>query len=89
VAELDQALIRADPSDRESALRAAREGLLARMQAAVRGLEQAKAEVAALMIDTGVRSVTGEADERLAAGVASLRAGMAEVHRLASGQGLT
>jgi hypothetical protein len=57
----------------------------------VRGLEQARAEVTALIIDSGVPSGLGEADERLAARVAGLRAGLAEVHRLASsvdGQGL-
>jgi hypothetical protein len=87
VAGLDQTLARVQTPR----LRGLRDSLLARMAAAVRGLEHARAEVAALVIDSGVRSPVGDADERLAARVAGLRAGLAEVHRLAApedGQGV-
>jgi hypothetical protein len=92
VAELDRTLARMRSPEAGGRLRGLRDSLLAGMQAAVRGLEQARAEVNAIMIDSGVRSVTADADERLAARVAGLRAGLAEVHRLSApgnGQGLT
>ena len=88
VARLDQALSRTPTGD----LQGPRTRLLARMEASVRGLEHARDQVTAIVIDPGVRSVTGYADERLAVRVAGLRAGLAEVRRLATpvdGQGLS
>jgi len=88
LARLDQALSRTPTGD----LRGLRNRLLARLEASVRGLEHARDQVTGFVIDPGVRSVTGDADARLAARVAGLRAGLAEVHRLATpvdGQGLS
>lgn len=82
VAEVDHAIATIQDPGRDATLRQTRDTLVARMESAVAGLEQARAEVAELIATAALSPADPEPAAQLTSRLAGLRAGLVEVRKL-------